>query len=196
MLLYKSTERIGLDGNTWCVLSMAPASLTDFLWLFSVPSSKWCSGTSDRPWPLPSTSIPVHYRPVSRWWTQLNGYSLVILCTVCCDNGRLLSGKFWLQAVHHSNRDFKCVPCADEKCIFCWMMLCCREFTPSALTQNLTGTACSPLWGRSKHGATTFSNTWQQTMRLPTYCQNGSDMLFVGQEPAQNCQAGCKALEE
>ena len=31
---------------------------------------------------------------------------------------------------------------------------------------------------------------------LPTYCQNGSDMSFVGQEPAQNGQAGCKALEE
>ena len=36
---------------------------------------------------------------------------------------------------------------------------------------------------------------WQQTMRLPTYCQNGSDRSFVGQEPAQNGQAGCKALE-
>ena len=36
---------------------------------------------------------------------------------------------------------------------------------------------------------------WQQTMRLPTYCQNGSDMPFVGQEPAQNGHAGCKALE-
>jgi len=50
--------------------------------------------------------------------------------------------------------------------------------------------------GRPKHGATTVSNTWQQTMRLPTYCQNGSDTSFVGQEPAQNCQAGCKALGE
>jgi len=28
------------------------------------------------------------------------------------------------------------------------------------------------------------------------YSQNGSDMSFVGQEPAQNGQAGCKALEE
>ena len=37
---------------------------------------------------------------------------------------------------------------------------------------------------------------WQQTLRLPTYCQNGSNMSFVGQEPAQNGQAGCKALEE
>jgi len=27
-------------------------------------------------------------------------------------------------------------------------------------------------------------------------CKNGSDMSFVGQEPAQNGQAGCKALEE
>ena len=33
-------------------------------------------------------------------------------------------------------------------------------------------------------------------MRLPTYCKNGSDMSFVGQEPAQNGQVGCKALEE
>jgi len=28
---------------------------------------------------------------------------------------------------------------------------------------------------------------WQQTMRLPTYCQNGSDMSFVVQEPGQKC---------
>jgi hypothetical protein len=34
------------------------------------------------------------------------------------------------------------------------------------------------------------------TTALPIYCQNGSDMSFVGQEPAQNGQAGCKALEE
>ena len=37
---------------------------------------------------------------------------------------------------------------------------------------------------------------WQQTTRLPTYCRNGSDMSFVGQEPVQNGQAVCKALEE
>jgi len=37
---------------------------------------------------------------------------------------------------------------------------------------------------------------WQQTMRPPAYCQNGCDMPCVGQEPAQNGQAGCKALEE
>jgi len=29
----------------------------------------------------------------------------------------------------------KCVPCADENCIFCWMMkLCCRHFTAFTLT--------------------------------------------------------------
>jgi len=27
-------------------------------------------------------------------------------------------------------------------------------------------------------------------------CQNGSDMSCVGQEPAQNGQVGCTALEE
>ena len=91
-------------------LVMAPASLTDFHWLFSVPSRRYCSGTSDRPWPHPSTSIPVQYAPAIIWWwipilTQLNDYSLLILCTMYCDIGRLKSGKFWLQAVHQSSGD-------------------------------------------------------------------------------------------
>ena len=94
----------------------------------------------------------------------------------------------------------KCVPCTDEKCICCWMMkLCCRDFTPSTLTQNYTGTAYSPFWQRqikTWHSRTCCSNMWQQTMRLPTYCHNGSEMSFVGQEPPQNGEAGCKAVEE
>ena len=169
---------------------MAPASLTDFHWLFSVPSSKCCISTSDRLWPLPSTSIPVHYAPASP----------LILCTMYCDIGRLVSEKFWLQAVNHSSGDWSVCHVQMKKCICCWMMkLCCRDFTPSTLTQNYSGTVHSPLWQRQIKtwwNWTCCLNMWQQTMRLPTYCQNGSDISFVGQEPAQNGQAGCKALEE
>jgi len=51
------------------------------------------------------------HQPVIVWWwiwilTQLNGYSRFILCTVHCDIGRLVHGKFWLQAVHHSIGDW------------------------------------------------------------------------------------------
>ena len=62
-----------------------------------------------------------------------------------------------------------------------------------------TGTAYSPLWQRQIKTWCNWTccwNIWQQKMRLQTDCHSRSDMSFVGQEPAQNGQAGCKALEK
>ena len=202
MILYKYTEGIGSDGNAWC----ESCSWYQLAWQIFIGSALSLQANDavilqtgrDHFLPRPFQFI-MHQPVIVSWWililTQLNGYSLLILCTVYCDVGRLGSGQFWLQAVQ-----YKCVPCTNEKCILCWMVkLCCRDVTPSTLTQNYTGTADSPLWQRqikTWHNCTCCFNMWQQTMRLPTYCKNGSDMSFVGQEPAQNGQAGCGALEE
>ena len=125
------------------ILSMAPASLTDFHSLFSVPSSKCCSSTLDRLWPLPSMCIPVHYAPACHClmmdtdtdtieWLQYSHFVYNVLW--CWQTGEwefLTAGntpQWWI---------LKCVPCTVEKCIFCWTMkLCCRDFTPSTFTQN------------------------------------------------------------
>ena len=116
--------------------------------------------------------------------TQLNRYSVLILCTMYCDIGRLetevcrvrmknvYSAGWWSCAVgtfllpHNSKVDWDCL----------------QSFVMKA-DQNTAQLTC-------------WLNMWQQTMRLPTYCQNGSDMSFVGQEPEENGHAGCKALEE
>ncbi len=132
---------------------MAPASLTDFHWLFSVPSSKCCSSTSDRLWPLPSTSVPVHYAPASHClmmdtdtdmveWSQSSHFVYNVLWY-------WQTGEWEVLTAGSTPRQWrlKCVPCTDEKCIYSWMMkLFCRDFIPSTLTQNSIGTAYSPLW--------------------------------------------------
>jgi len=51
----------------------------------------------------------MHQPVIVGWWililTQFNGYSLLILYTMSCHIGRLVSGKFWPQAVHDSSGD-------------------------------------------------------------------------------------------
>ena len=146
------------------------------------------------------------HQPVIVWWwiltltlTQLDGDSLLILCIVFCDNGRLVSGKFWLQADRSGHWSV------------CHLQM--KNVYAAGWWNCAVGTLLLPHWPktilglltflcdkcRSKHGATEpagCSNMWQQTMRLLTYCQNGSYTSFVGQEPAQNGRTGCKSLEE
>ena len=145
----------------------------------------------------------MHQSVIVWWWmqTELNGYGLLILCTMYCDNDRLMSGKFLLQAVHHSSGDWS----------VCHVQM--KNVYAAGWWSCAVGTSLLPHWlktilglltvlcdkGRSKHGAAEPA-AWicgsRQWGCLPAHCQNGSDKSFVGQEPAQNGQAGCKALEE
>jgi len=55
--------------------------------------------------------------------TQLNGYSLLILCTMYFDIGRLVSGKLLRQAVQHSSGD--CSVCHVQiKSVYSEAVLC------------------------------------------------------------------------
>jgi len=83
---------------------VAPSSLTRFSLAFLGPFKQILQWYFRQ---AMTTSIPFHYAPAVIWWwipilTQLNFYSLFILCTMYYDIGRLGSGKFWL---HHSSGD-------------------------------------------------------------------------------------------
>ena len=180
------------------ILSLAPASLTDFHWLFSVPSSKCCISTSDRLWPLPSMSIPVYYVPASHCLMMdtdtdtVECLQLLSLCTMYCDIGRLGSGKFWLLAAHHSSGDWSVchVQMKNAYSAGWWSCAVGTLLLPHELKTRLD-------WDCLQYFVTKAISNMAQLNLLLEYvaADNGSYMSFIGQEPAQNGQAGCRALE-
>ena len=112
-MLYKSTERNGSDGYTWyesCPwYQLARQIFIGFS--LSLQANVAVVLQTGRDHFLPHLFQFTMHHPVIVWWwipilTQLNGYSLLILFTMYCIIGRLMSGKFWLQAVHHSSGDW------------------------------------------------------------------------------------------
>jgi len=111
--LYKYTAGIGSDDNAWCEScpwhQLAWQIFIGFT--LSLQANVALVLQTGHDYSLPRPFQFIMHQPVKVWWwililTQLNGYSLLILCTMCCDIGRLVSGKFWLQAVHHSGGDW------------------------------------------------------------------------------------------
>ena len=90
---------------------MAQASVTDFLgFSLSLQANIAVVLQTGHDQFLPRPFQFIMHQPFMVWWwipilTQLNGYNLLILCTMYCDIGRLVSGKLWLQAVHHGSGD-------------------------------------------------------------------------------------------
>ena len=204
--IIQTTEGIGWYGNTWC--ESCPWYQLAWQIFIGFPLSQQANvavvlqRSHDHFLPSPFQLI-TQQSVIVGWWIpilkQLNGYSLLILCTVCRDIGRLVSGKFRQQAVNHSSGDWSVghVQMKNEYAAGWWSCAvgtfllphnskvdwdCLQSFVMKA-DQNTAQLTC-------------WLNMWHQTMRLPTYCQNGSDMSFVGQEPEENGHAGCKALEE
>ena len=76
---------------------------------------------------LPRPFQLIMHQPVFVWWwllimIQVSGYSLLILCTMHCYIGKPVSGRFWLQAVHHSSGD-RCLCHVQIKNVYsagCW----------------------------------------------------------------------------
>jgi len=133
--------RIGSDGNTWCEScpwhQLAWQIFIDFS--LSLQANVTAVLHTGRDHFLPRPLQFIMHRPAIVWlWipilTQLNGYSLLILCTVYFGIGRLVSGKFWLQVIHNSSGDW-CLCQVQMKNVYSaehsqirinWWSHCCR----------------------------------------------------------------------
>jgi hypothetical protein len=124
--------------------------------------------------------------------------------TVFCDIGRLLSGKFGLQAVHHCTGEWNVchtwmyngkygwniyIVLDDEAMLWALDSFCINSKLDWHFLQSLV-----KRQPRTGYNWYCCWNMGQQTMKLPTYCQNRSDMSSIGQEAAcsicWNVQAG------